>query len=158
MAEIGAAPDLAICCAGGGGLIAGVGLAVKERHPEAEIWTAEPEGFDDYARSIASGKRERNERLTGSICDAIITPTPGELTWAINSKQLTGGFAVSDEEALDAMAFAFRHLKLVIEPGGAAALAAITSGKAMLDGRTALVLATGGNVDKAVFERALSRL
>lgn len=158
MAEIGATPDLAICCAGGGGLIAGVGLAVKHHHPQAEIWAAEPEEFDDHRRSVASGRRERNDRLSGSICDAIITPTPGELTWALNSHQLSGGYAVSEDEVLDSMAFAFRHLKLVIEPGGAAALAAVTSGKAELDGRTVLVLATGGNVDKAMFERALARL
>lgn len=158
MAEIGATPDLAICCAGGGGLIAGVGLAVKHHHPEAQIWAAEPEEFDDHRRSVLSGRRERNDRLSGSICDAIITPTPGELTWALNAHQLSGGYAVSEDEVLDSMAFAFRHLKLVIEPGGAAALAAVTSGKAKLDGRTVLVLATGGNVDKAMFERALARL
>ncbi|MEA1941789.1 MAG: threonine/serine dehydratase [Pseudomonadota bacterium] len=158
MAEFGEAPDIVVCCAGGGGLIAGVGLAVKHHHPEADIWSAEPEGFDDYRRSIASGHRETNDRLTGSICDAIITPTPGELTWSINATQLTDGAAVSDEDALDAMAFAWRQMKIVIEPGGAVALAAILSGKIDVAGRSVCVLATGGNVDRAVFSQALERL
>lgn len=158
MAEFGETPDIVVCCAGGGGLIAGVGLAVKHHHPEAQVWSAEPEGFDDHRRSIASGHRETNERLTGSICDAIITPTPGELTWSLNSTQLSDGAAVSDEEALDAMAFAWRQMKIVVEPGGAVALAAVLSGKIDVAGRSVCVLATGGNVDRAVFAQALDRL
>ena len=158
MAMSGAAPDIVICCAGGGGLIAGVGLAVKAKYPKAEIYAAEPVGFDDHARSVAAGSRQTNAVLTGSICDAIITPTPGELTWSLNSQQLAGGLAVSDDEVLDAMGFAFRHLKIVAEPGGAAALAAALSGRLDLIGKTVLVLVTGGNVDKAMFEAALARL
>ncbi|WP_291842738.1 threonine/serine dehydratase [Maricaulis sp.] len=154
---LGATPDLVVCCAGGGGLIAGVGLAMRDAFPGVEIWAAEPEGFDDHRRSLASGQRETNERLTGSICDAIITPTPGALTWALNSTQLTGGAAISDDDALDAMAAAWRHLKIVVEPGGVAALAAVLSGKIDIAGKTVCVLATGGNVDRAVFERALAR-
>ncbi len=157
MQALGERPDLVVCCAGGGGLIAGVGMAMRQAFEGVEIWAAEPEGFDDHRRSLASGKRETNERLTGSICDAIITPTPGELTWALNSTQLTGGAAVSDDEALDAMADAWRHLKIVVEPGGVAALAAVLSGKIDIAGKTICVLATGGNVDRMVFERALAR-
>lgn len=157
LAEYGHAPGIVVCCAGGGGLIAGVGLAVKHAHPEAEIWAAEPEGFDDHKRSLAAGHRVSNDRLTGSICDAIITPTPGKLTWQLNARQLSGGAAVSDDEALDAMAFAWRHFKIVVEPGGVAALAAVLSGKIDVAGKTVCVLATGGNVDRAVFARALER-
>ena len=157
MQAIGERPDLVVCCAGGGGLIAGVGLAMRQAFDEVGIWAAEPEGFDDHRRSLASGQRETNERLTGSICDAIITPTPGALTWALNATQLTGGAAVSDDEALDAMLDAWRHLKVVVEPGGAAALAAVLSGKIDVAGKTVCVLATGGNVDPAVFQRALER-
>lgn len=157
LAEAGQTPDIVVCCAGGGGLIAGVGLAVKHAHPGAQVWAAEPEGFDDHKRSLAAGHRVRNERLTGSICDAIITPTPGEMTWQLNSHQLAGGAAISDDEALDAMAFAWRHLKIVVEPGGVAAFAAVLSGKIDVAGKTVCVLATGGNVDRAVFERALAR-
>ena len=156
-AEIGETPDIIVCCAGGGGLIAGVGLAMKQAHPDVEIWAAEPAGFDDHRRSLKSGKRERNPALTGSICDAIITPEPGELTWSLNSRQLSGGIAVSDEEVLDAMAFAWRHLKIVGEPGGTAAFAALLSGQLDLAGKTVGVLITGGNVDRAVFSRAVER-
>ncbi len=158
MAEHGATPDMVVCCCGGGGLIAGVSLAVKEHHPDAEIWAAEPEGFDDHRRSLASGRRETNEKLTGSVCDAIITPTPGEMTWQINSRTLAGAAVISDDEALDAVAYAWRYLKIVVEPGGAAALAAVLSGKLDVAGKTVCVLATGGNIDRAMFNRALERL
>lgn len=157
LAEYGLAPDIVVCPAGGGGLIAGVGLAVLHHHPQTEIWAAEPEGFDDHRRSLAAGKRQVNERLTGSVCDAIITPTPGELTWSINSQQLAGGAAVSDEDALDAVAYAWRHFKLVVEPGAAVALAAVLSGKIDVAGKTVCAIASGGNVDKAMFARALER-
>tara|TARA_R110000868_G_scaffold56829_8_gene175993 strand:+ start:2780 stop:3772 length:993 start_codon:yes stop_codon:yes gene_type:complete len=157
LAECGQTPDLLVCGAGGGGLIAGVGLALKHAHPDAQIWAAEPEEFDDHRRSLLAGERVSNARLTGSICDAIITPTPGELTWQLNSRQLAGGVAVSDDEALDAMAFAWRHFKIVIEPGGVVSLAAVLSGRIDVAGKTVCVLATGGNVDRAVFARALER-
>ncbi|WP_300542968.1 threonine/serine dehydratase [Maricaulis sp.] len=157
LAEYGAGADMVICGAGGGGLIAGVGLAMLHHHPATQIFVAEPEGFDDHGRSLASGRRETNDRLTGSICDAIITPTPGELTWSLNAQQLAGSAAVSDEDALDAMAFAWRHLKIVTEPGGIVALAAVLSGKLDVAGRTVCVFATGGNVDRAMFTRALER-
>ncbi|WP_300526751.1 threonine/serine dehydratase [Maricaulis sp.] len=155
--DAGARPDHVLCCAGGGGLIAGVGLAVKQHHPEAQIWAAEPVDFDDMKRTIETGSKVTNDKLAGSICDAIITPTHGDLTWSINSHQLAGGTAVSDDEVLAAMAFAWRHLKIVVEPGGAVALASALTGKIDLAGKTALVIISGGNVDRAMFERALER-
>ncbi|MBO6765974.1 threonine/serine dehydratase [Maricaulis sp.] len=158
MAEAGAVPDIVICPAGGGGLIAGTGMAMLHHHPSVQVWAAEPVGFDDFRRSLASGQREVNERLTGSVCDAIITPTPGELTWSINSGQLAGGAAVSDDEALAAVAFAWRHLKIVVEPGGAVALAAVLTGRVETRGKTVCVIASGGNVDRAMFTRALESL
>ncbi|MEP3073504.1 threonine/serine dehydratase [Maricaulis sp.] len=158
MAEAGAVPDIVICPAGGGGLIAGTGMAMLHHHSAVQVWAAEPVGFDDFRRSLASGKREVNERLTGSVCDAIITPTPGELTWSINSGQLAGGAAVSDDEALAAVAFAWRHLKIVVEPGGAVALAAVLTGRVETRGKTVCVIASGGNVDRAMFTRALESL
>ncbi|MBR9826376.1 MAG: threonine/serine dehydratase [Alphaproteobacteria bacterium] len=156
-ADMNVNPDIVVCCAGGGGLIAGVGLAAKTLSPATEIWAAEPAGFDDLKRTIETGKRIPNTRLTGSICDAIITPIHGEMTWALNRTQLSGGAAITDDEALDAMAQAWRHLKLVVEPGGAAALAAVLSGKIDIAGKTVCVLATGGNVDRAVFQKALEQ-
>lgn len=158
LAEDGAVPDIVICPAGGGGLIAGTGMAMLHHHSAVQVWAAEPVGFDDFRRSLASGKREVNERLTGSVCDAIITPTPGELTWSINSGQLAGGAAVSDDEALAAVAFAWRHLKIVVEPGGAVALAAVLTGRVETRGKTVCVIASGGNVDRAMFARALESL
>jgi len=155
LAELGLAPDIVSAPAGGGGLIAGTGLAVKQAHPQAQIWAAEPAEFDDHRRSFEAGERVANARLTGSICDAIITPTPGELTWQLNARQLSGGVAVSDDEALVAMAFAWRHFKIVVEPGGVVALAAVLAGKLDVAGKTVCVLATGGNVDRAVFAQAL---
>lgn len=158
LAEAGATPDMVVCCAGGGGLIAGVGLAVKHHHPEAAVWAAEPEEFDDHRRSLETGRREKNSKLTGSICDAIITPEPGEMTWQLNSRQLAGAAVVSDDDVLSAMGFAWRHLKIVAEPGGTAALAAILSGKLDIAGKTVCVWVTGGNVDRAMFHRALDTL
>jgi threonine dehydratase len=151
----GARADLFISPAGGGGLIAGTGLAANQHNPAAQIWAAEPEGFDDHRRSLASGQRETNDQLTGSICDAIITPTPGALTWSLNATQLSGGVAVTDEDALRAMAFAWRHLKIVAEPGAAVALAAVLSGRLDVRDRTVCVVVSGGNVDRAMFHRAL---
>jgi threonine dehydratase len=158
LAELDAQPDIAICPTGGGGLVAGVGLAVKHHYPDAQIWAAEPEGFDDHARSLTSGDRVSNDKLTGSICDAIITPTPGKMTWHLNSRQLAGSAIVSDDEVLDAMAYAWQNFKIIVEPGGIAAFAAVLSGKLDVAGKTVCVLATGGNVDLDVYRLALDRL
>ncbi|MDM7983046.1 MAG: threonine/serine dehydratase [Maricaulis sp.] len=150
--------DTVVCCAGGGGLIAGVGLAARTLNETTQIWAAEPVDFDDMKLTFETGQRVVNKRMTGSICDAIITPTHGELTWALNAHQLSGGYAVSDDEVLDAMAFAWRHFKLVVEPGGAVALASILSGKADIKDRTSCAVLSGGNVDPKIFQRALERV
>ena len=148
--------DVLVCC-GGGGLAAGVALALEARAPGLTVRTAEPEGFDDMARSLAGGQRVRNPRTTGSVCDAILTPTPGALTFPVLSRLAGPGLAVSDDEALRAMALAFRHLKIVLEPGGAVALAAALFRKDFLTGDTVIALATGGNVDSRLFCEALTR-
>ncbi|HEY5410742.1 MAG TPA: pyridoxal-phosphate dependent enzyme, partial [Caulobacteraceae bacterium] len=123
--------------------------------PQTRLYTAEPAGYDDHRLSLEAGRRIALKSAGPSLCDALLAPQPGELTFAINQPRLVGGYAVTDAEALDAMAFAFRHLKIVLEPGGAVALAAVLSGNAQLDGRTALVVASGGNVDAEVYSRAL---
>ncbi len=151
----GARADLAYVCASGGGLAAGTVLALGAASPETAVWTAEPEGFDDHRRSLEAGRRVANAPGARSICDALLAPEPGELTWSINGPRLAGGAAVSDAEALAAMAFAFRHLKLVLEPGGAAALAAVLQRRPEAQDRTVLVIASGGNVDPATFVKAL---
>ena len=150
--------DQLICCTGGGGLLSGLCLGIHEHHPKMEIIAAEPEGFDDFRRSIDAGERVANVPGAQTICDAIVTPIPGELTFAINRDHVSHGVAVSDEEVLAAMAFAWAEFKLVVEPGGAVALAAALSGKVEIRGKTSVIVASGGNVDKTVFERALNTL
>lgn len=148
------AADVLVCC-GGGGLSAGVALALADRAPGLRVRTCEPEGFDDMARSLASGRAERNATASGSICDAILTPTPGDLTLPVLSRLAGPGLAVSDKQALQAMVLAFTHLRIVLEPGGAVALAAALFAKDLP--ATVIAVATGGNVDPALFARALDR-
>lgn len=155
-AELGVAPQHVISCCGGGGLIAGVSLAVTSRMPATKVWAAEPEGFDDTIRSLESGKIVSVDPASRSICDAVVTPSPGETTFAINRTTLAGGFAVSDELVLQVMATAFKHLKLVIEPGGAVALAAALDGRLSSGTDCAVAVASGGNVDPEMFARALA--
>lgn len=146
--------DVLVCC-GGGGLSSGIALALASRAPGLAVRTAEPEGFDDMARSLASGTRHRNAAATGSICDAILTPSPGELTFPILSRLAGPGAVITDEQALRAMALAFTHLRIVLEPGGAAALAAALFASDLPD--TVIAVATGGNVDPALFAATLER-
>ncbi len=147
--------DVLVCCSGGG-LAAGIALAMAEKSPGTRVHTVEPAGFDDYARSLRSGGIERNPRTTGSICDALLSPSPGEMTFAVISKLAGEGLAVSDAEAAEAMRFAFDTLKLVIEPGGAVALAAVLSGKIETRGKAIGVIASGGNCDASLYARVLA--
>jgi threonine dehydratase len=155
-ADHGITFDAVLIPAGGGGLTAGNALAFSARSPATKIHTVEPEGFDDHARSLKSGKRERNGQATGSICDALLSPMPGELTFSINQPRLAPGLVVSEAEVKRAMIFAFENLKLVIEPGGAVGLAAILAKKIPTEGRTIAVIASGGNVDPRLFADILS--
>lgn len=153
LAGLGLAPDVVAVTASGGGLTAGIALAVKARVPQARVFTAEPENFDDHARSFRSGRRETNAAPTGTICDALMARTPGELTFAINRALVGEGVCASDEEVARAVAFAFRELKLVVEPGGAVALAALMAGKVDIAGKVAVAVLSGGNVDPDLFHR-----
>lgn len=156
LASMDIAPDVVLANASGGGLVSGIALAVKAQFPEARVMTAEPAGFDDHARSFRSGGRERNNRVSGSICDALLAATPGRLTFEISSRIVGEGVSATDEEVARAVAFAFEELKLVVEPGGAVALAAVLAGKVDLRGRVAAVVLSGGNVDSDVFARCLA--
>jgi threonine dehydratase len=149
--------DALIVNASGGGLVAGCALALAAESPETRIYSAEPAGLDDLKRSLETGERVRNDPSARSFCDALLAPTPGEITLPIHRRLLAGGFAVGDDETADAMATAFDVLKLVIEPGGACSLAAVLSGKCEIRGRTVAVVASGGNVDRETFVRALTR-
>lgn len=154
--EMGMTADQLICCTGGGGLLAGLCLGLHHHKPDIKIYGAEPEGFDDFKRSLDAGERVGNDPAARSICDAIVTPMPGEMTFPINQQHVTGGLVVSDDDVLNAMATAFNHLRLVVEPGGAVALASALQQKIDIAGKTTVVVASGGNVDKDMFDRALS--
>lgn len=150
-ANIGVAPDAVIVCCGGGGLTAGIATAFAEAAPKTEIFTAEPVGFDDTARSLSAGTRLANEPGARSICDALLAPEPGALTFSINQRLVTGGVAVSDDDVRQAMIFAWQKLKLVVEPGGAVALAAALTGAVDCQDRTVAVVLSGANVDAELY-------
>jgi threonine dehydratase len=145
----------ALVCCSGGGLAAGWALAVRAMYPGAEIVVVEPEGFDDTQRSLVAGRPLENVRRTGSLLDALLAPSPGRLTLPVLQAHAATGVSVSDDETLAAMFFAFSKLKLVLEPGGAAALAAVLANKLPLKDRNTLLICSGGNVDPQVFARCL---
>jgi threonine dehydratase len=156
LGALGLVPDVVVVTASGGGLTAGIALAVKSRVPAAAVYTAEPQGFDDHARSFRSGQREQNAALTGTICDALMARMPGKLTFAINRSLVGAGVAVNDEEVGAAVAFAFAELKLVVEPGGAVALAALMTGKIDVKNKVGVAVLSGGNVDPELFSRLVA--
>lgn len=143
--------DALLVCCGGGGLTAGCVLAAQRLSPGTAVYAVEPEGYDDHARSLASGQRETVDASRPSLCDALLTPSPGRMTFAINEPHLAGVLVTSDAEVRAAMRFAFRELKLVVEPGGAVALAALLAGKVPEQHRRVAVMLSGGNVDPALF-------
>ncbi|SIT16165.1 threonine dehydratase [Roseivivax lentus] len=152
-----AAADVLVCC-GGGGFTSGIALALEAEAPGLRVRPVEPEGFDDVSRSLAAGRIERNATSAGGLCDAIVTPQPGDLTFPILQRLCGPGIVVSETEALRAMAAAFLRLKLVAEPGGAVALAAALFHADASDGDAVIVTISGGNVDPDVFARALATL
>jgi threonine dehydratase len=154
--RLGARPDIVVVGASGGGLAAGISLGVKARVPAARFYTVEPEGFDDTLRSFVSGRREHNARLSGSICDALMSNTPGELTFPINRELIGAGIAASDAEVAAAVRYAFQELKLVVEPGGAIGLAALLAGKLDVKDKIVVGILSGGNVDPDLFARLIA--
>jgi len=140
-----------LACCGGGGLSAGIALALEADAPRMRLRTVEPEGFDDTARSLAAGEICRNTGPEAGLCDAIVTPAPGQLTFPILNRLAGAGIVVSDDEVRAAMRAAYAHLKLVVEPGGAVALAAALYHGAELEGDTAIVTLSGGNGDPDLF-------
>lgn len=155
-ATLGVAPDLVLVPASGGGLMAGVALAMRARFAGVQLMTVEPQGFDDHARSFAAGHREPHRERGSSICDALLASIPGELTFAINRELVAGGVTVNDAEVAEAMRAAFSELKLVAEPGGAVALAALLSGKVEARGKTVAIVMSGGNVDDDLFAQIIT--
>ncbi|WP_366654732.1 threonine/serine dehydratase [Fodinicurvata sp. EGI_FJ10296] len=155
-AAMGIRPDAVVCSCSGGGLVSGTALAVRDTWPDMAVYASEPAGFDDIARSLAAGERVANDGTGDSFCDALLAPMPGEVTLPVMRHTLAGGLVVTDDDVAEAMRLAFAHLKLVIEPGGAVALAAALSGKLPKEVETVVCVASGGNVDGALFSRILT--
>lgn len=149
--------DVLVCC-GGGGLTSGIALALEADAPGLRVRPVEPDGFDDVTRSLRSGRIERNLATSGNICDAIITPQPGALTFPIMHRLCGPGLIVTEREALQAMAHAFLRLKLVAEPGGAVALAAAICRQDQIEGEDVVVMISGGNVDPDLYSQCLDTL
>ncbi|HQT63964.1 MAG: pyridoxal-5'-phosphate-dependent protein [Acidocella sp. 20-57-95] len=139
--------DALLVCVGGGGLIAGCALALSDVSPTTKIYAAEPAGWDDTARSLKAGKRLGNDMQGSKFCDALLTPIPGALTFSINSRLVTAGLSATDDAVRTAIDFARQHLKLVVEPGGAVALAALLSNALPTAGLTIGITLSGGNAD-----------
>ncbi len=153
---MGVVPDAILVPCGGGGLVSGIAIVLSELLPRAEIWTVEPEGFDDTRRSLAAGRRVSNDGDAVSICDALLVPTPGAIPFEVMRRtKVAGGLAVDDSSVRRAMAAAFRHFRVAVEPGGAVALAALLNGAFDVRGRTVVVVASGGNVAPDLFRRVL---
>lgn len=150
-ADLGAVPDITVVPCSGGGLIAGCAIALKNAYPEIEIYAAEPENFDDTAKSLIAGTRVINPAGAASICDALLVPTPGDLTFDINKQLLSGGLTVSEQDVRDAVYVAFADARVVVEPGGAAGLAAVLADPRAFAGRTVCVVLSGGNADPELF-------
>lgn len=147
--------DALLVCTGGGGLVAGCALAMEAVSPRTRLYSVEPAGWDDTAQSLAAGRRVGNAPGGSMLCDALLSPMPGEITFAINGPRLAGGLAVTDEQVMAAMEFAFSHLKLVVEPGGAVTLAALLAGVFDARGKVVGAVISGGNVDPTTFGRAI---
>ena len=156
-ADLGFQLDDVLACTGGGGLSSGIALALSALSPGTVFHTCEPALFDDYKRSLEAGRPLANTAKSGSVCDALLSESPGDIGFSILSRLAGEGATVTDEEALAAVAFAFTELKLVVEPGGAAALAALLTAKLPLKGRTVGVVLTGGNIDPQMLMTALER-
>jgi threonine dehydratase len=156
-AEENLLPQQVLIGCSGGGLVSGSAVAIRALAPAAQVWCVEPAGFDDTRRSLEAGHRVANAPGARSICDALMSPSPGVLNFALMQRLLAGGVVVSDAEVTQAMAWGFRHLRLVIEPGGAVALAAVLAGRLPLAGRTTAIVISGGNVDPAIFAAALGQ-
>ncbi len=156
LAAINLTPDQVLIPCGGGGLSSGSSIALKSAWPETNIYAVEPEFYDDFTRSLKSGARETADVTRPSICDALLTPSPGALPFSINQETLAGGLVVTEEEIRAAMAYAFHDLKLVVEPGGSVALAAILVGKIAAKDRVTCIVLSGGNVDAKMYARIIT--
>ena len=149
--QINTTIDAAIICAGGGGLAAGIGSYLKHVLTDINIFTAEPEGWDDHKISFERKTRVSCNNNKSGICDGVLTPIPGELTFAINMQNEVSGLSVSEDLVLKAMQIAFKEFNIKLEPSGAVALACLLDNKEIFEGQNVLVTLSGGNVDEEKF-------
>jgi threonine dehydratase len=156
-AAMGVSLDAVLVPCSGGGLLAGCALALSTASPGTAIYAVEPEGLDDMRRSLETGERQKNDPSARSACDALLSPSPGVLPFAVARRHVAGGLTATDREVARGMATAFTEYKLVLEPGGAIALAAVLAGRIDIAGKTIAVIASGGNVDPAMFMTMLSQ-
>ena len=156
LGALGLVPESVLVGVSGGGLAAGTALGIKAKAPEAQIYAVEPAGFDDTLRSFKSGRRETNARMSGTICDALMSATPGELTFPITQALIGQGCTVSDAEVAGAVRYAFEELKLVVEPGGAVGLAALLAGRLDVKSKVVVTILSGGNVDAELFAKLIA--
>ncbi|MBJ3778340.1 threonine ammonia-lyase [Acuticoccus mangrovi] len=156
LAAMGLAADRVLVPVSGGGLIAGVAVAMAAKMPHAICQPVEPAGFDDLSRSLVAGVRVTNERRGGSIADALLAATPGRNTFEVHMRHVASGVGVADEALPKAMAFAMNELKIVTEPGGVIALAALLEGLFTVKGETVVVVASGGNADPDLIAEAIT--
>ena len=157
LTDINHSLDHLIVCTGGGGLAAGIALAFAKLSPKTKIWVAEPAGYDDWKRSLRSGIIEVNTSWPPSLCDSILTKSPGDLPWQLARDLIAGGLSVTDEEVKTAIRFAISNLKMILEPGGAVALATALRGlPTEMHGTLVGVIATGGNIDSRLLAKILN--
>lgn len=154
--QAGASLDVALFSCSGGGLVAGAACGVHSIAPEASVYSVEPANYDGMARSLAAGVQTKAPADVPSICDALLVPKPGELTFPVCKQHLADGLSVGDAEIKEAIRFAYRELKLVVEPGGAAPLAALLAGKIDVAGKTVGIVLSGGNVDAEKFAQYIT--
>ena len=157
LAEQSLLPDVVLTPCGGGGLLAGTSTAVKSIIPKTAVYGVEQENFDDHYRSKQAGKRVKVSGRAKTMCDALMATTPGEMTWSINCRNVEDYLVVTEDEIARAVAYAFRYLKLVVEPGGSVALAALLSNKLNINGKTVAIVLSGGNIDKATLIECLEK-
>jgi threonine dehydratase len=153
--EQGVTPDQVLVSCSGGGLTAGCSVAVNSLSPQTGIYPVEPEDFDDTRRSLQSGQFEGNDPEARTICDSLMSSPPGKVTFPINRELATAVLTVSDDEVCEAIRFAFRNLKLVVEAGGAVSLAAILAGKIETKGKVTAAILSGGNIDTKLYASIL---
>jgi threonine dehydratase len=157
MHALGETPQSVLVPCGGGGLLAGTSTAVKALSPATLLYGVEPQHYDDHLQSRQAGHRVAIDATAATLCDALMAPMPGELTWSINSKSVADFLLVTEEDVAHAVSFAFRYLKLVVEPGGVVPLAALLANKLDVSGSTVAILLSGGNIDSSTFNRCLEQ-